>query len=81
MKKILEGIVVSNKMAKTVVVKISSKSAHPIYRKLIKRDKKIKADIGSLSPNLGDRVKIIETKPISKDKHFKVMEVLKSGSA
>lgn len=81
MKKIFEGVVVGNKMAKTVVVKISSKSAHPIYKKLIKRDKKIKADTGSFSPNLGDRVKIVETKPISKDKHFKVMEVIKDGSA
>lgn len=81
MKKIFEGVVVSNKMAKTVVVKISSKSAHPIYKKLIKRDKRIKADIGSFSPKLGDRIKIIETIPISKDKHFRVMEEIKNGSA
>ena len=81
MKKIFEGIAVSNKMAKTVVVKVTSKSAHPIYKKIIKVDKKIKADTGSFSPNLRDRVKVVETKPISKDKHFKVMEVIKSGSA
>lgn len=81
MKKIFEGIVVSNKMAKTVVVKVTSISPHPIYKKLIKRDKKIKADTGSFSPILHDRVKIVETKPISKDKHFKIMEVIKSGSA
>lgn len=81
MKKIFEGIVVSNKMAKTVVVEVMSKSAHPIYKKLIKRDKRIKVDTGSLSLNLGDRVKIVETKPISKDKHFKVVEVIKNGSA
>jgi len=81
MKKIFEGIVVSDKMVKTVIVNITSRTTHPIYKKLIKIDKKIKADTGSFSPNLGDRVKIVETKPISKDKHFKIMEVIKSGSA
>ncbi|MEK7534217.1 MAG: 30S ribosomal protein S17 [Patescibacteria group bacterium] len=81
MKKIFEGIIVSNKMVKTVVVNITSKTTHPIYKKLIKIDKKIKADNGSFSPNLGDRVKIVETKPISKDKHFKIMEVIQDGSA
>ena len=81
MKKIFEGIIVSNKMVKTVVVNITSKTTHPIYKKLIKIDKKIKADNGSFSPNLGDRVKIVETKPISKDKHFKIMEVIQYGSA
>lgn len=81
MKKIFEGIVVSNKMAKTVIVNVMSKSAHPIYKKLIKRDKRIKADTGNFSPNLGDRVKIVETKPVSKDKSFKLMEVIKSDSA
>ena len=80
-KKIIEGIVVADKMAKTVVVKVTSKSAHPVYKKIIKTDKKIKADIGSFSPKLGDRVKMAETRPISKDKHFRVMEVVKDGSA
>lgn len=81
MKKVFEGIVVGNKMAKTVVVEVTSKTAHPVYKKLIKIDKKIKADTGSFSPNVKDRVRIVETKPISKDKNFKVMEVIKSGSA
>lgn len=80
MKKMFEGIVVSDKMAKTVVVKTSSKKAHPIYKKLIKRDKKIKADTGSFSIKVGDRVRIVETRPVSKDKHFRVMEVI-NGSA
>lgn len=81
MKKTLEGIVVSNKMVKTVVIEVTSKVSHPIYKKITKIDKKIKADTGSFSLKVGDRVRIIETKPISKDKHFKIMEVIKSGSA
>jgi small subunit ribosomal protein S17 len=81
MKKAFEGIIVSNKMAKTVVVKVTSKAGHPIYKKLIKRDKKIKADTGSFSLNERDKVIIVETRPISKHKHFKVTEVIKDGSA
>lgn len=81
MTKVLEGIVVSNKMSKTVVVDVSSKVAHPVYKKIIKTEKRFKADISGLSPQVGDLVKIIETRPISKDKHFRVMEVIKHGSA
>ena len=81
MRKILEGTVVSNKMAKTAMVDVSYKKAHPLYKKLIKVSKKIKADISGFSINVGDRVRIAETRPISKDKHFKVVEVIKNGSA
>ena len=77
MPKVLEGVVVSLKMQKTAVVQVSSTAPHPIYKKLIKRDKKIKADTAGLSLSVGDRVKIRQTKPISKDKHFKIVEVLK----
>ena len=77
MPKVLEGVVVSLKMQKTAVVQVSSTAPHPIYKKLIKRDKKIKADTAGLSLSVGDRVKIGQTKPISKDKHFKIVEVLK----
>ena len=77
MKKILEGIVVSLGMSKTAVVKITTVREHPMYKKLVKKDKKIKADMSDLSLSLGDKVKIEETRPISKDKHFKILEVLK----
>ena len=69
------GEVTSNKMTKTVIVKVESKAKHPLYKKLIKRTRKFKAhdDIGV---KLGQKVKIIETKKYSKDVHFKVLEVL-----
>ena len=80
MKRIFDGKVISNKMAQTVTVSITTRITHPLYKKLIKRDRKFKADVGSFSPKVGDMVKIAETRPMSKDKHFKVTEV-KSGSA
>jgi small subunit ribosomal protein S17 len=77
MKKIIEGKVVSIKMKNTVVVEIVRKTPHPLYKKLIKRDKKYKVDVNGITVNLGDTVKIVQTRPISKDKYFKVMEVVK----
>lgn len=77
MKKILEGTVVSLGMSKTAVIRITIVKEHPMYKKLVKKHKKIKADTSNLSLSLGDIVKIEETRPISKDKHFKIVEVLK----
>jgi len=81
MKKTLDGIIVSIKMSKTVVVRITRKFPHPLYKKLIKRDSNLNVDVGIFTPIVGDRVKIAETKPISKTKHFKILEVIKDGSA
>ena len=81
MKKILNGVVVSLKMKNTAIVNVTRKFPHPLYKKLIKRDDKFNVDISTFSPMVGDRVKIVETKPISKTKHFKIMEVMKNGSA
>jgi len=77
MKKPLIGKIISTKMNKTVVVEVIRKTPHPLYKKLIKRSKNLKADSGELILNVGDRVKIVQTKPISKDKFFKVLEVIK----
>lgn len=77
MKKILTGKVVSMKMIKTVVVIVERKFRHPVYHKVIVRHKKYKAHNEKLDLKLGDIVKIEETKPISKDKHFIVIEKLK----
>ncbi len=86
-RKTFVGKVVSNKMEKTVVVEISRSIQHPIYKKIMKRSKRIKADLpaGSQGANgkelsVGQYVKIESTKPISRDKHFKVIEVLKEGT-
>ncbi|MBI2028174.1 MAG: 30S ribosomal protein S17 [Candidatus Levybacteria bacterium] len=76
----IQGFVISVNMQKTAVVNVTRKSPHPLYSKLIKKDKKIKVDIGNFTPVVGDRVKIIETKPISATKYFKIVEVIKHGT-
>jgi SSU ribosomal protein S17P len=76
MAKTLIGKVVSTKMQKTVVVKVERKFRHPLYEKVITRHKKYKAHNEEFKLKEGDMVKIIETRPISKDKHFKVAEKL-----
>lgn len=70
------GTIISDKMSKTVVVKITSRVKHPFYKKLITRSKKFKAQ-NLVDAKLGDKVKIVETRPISADVHFKVSEVIK----
>ncbi len=69
-KKVLRGVVVSDKMKDTVVVLIERYVKHPKYGKFIKRRKKFKAHDAGNTKKIGDKVEIIETKPISKDKHF-----------
>ena len=77
MKKTLIGKVVSTKMTKTVVVMVERKLRHPVYHKVIIRHKKYKAHNEKLELTVGDTVKMEETRPISKDKHFIVIEKLK----
>jgi small subunit ribosomal protein S17 len=73
-KKTLSGVVVSNKMKDTVVVKVSRFVKHPKYGKYTSKDKKFKAhDLGN-TKQVGDKVEIVECAPISKDKHFKVVK-------
>ena len=78
-KKTLVGTVVSNKMEKTIVIRIERRKLHPLYKKYITRTKKIKAhDAGNLC-QIGDLVKVIESRPLSKDKHWSLMEVLEKA--
>ena len=72
--KILKGVVVSDKMDKTVVVSVSRFVKHPKYGKFYKINKKYKAHDAENKYKVGDKVEIIETRPISKDKHFKVIK-------
>lgn len=72
--KTLIGHIVSTKMDKTVVVEVIRQVKHPLYQKVLKRSKKLKAHNDKLTLKVGDRVKIINTRPISKEKHFKVVE-------
>lgn len=69
------GKVVSTKMANTALVKIERLVTHPIYKKRIKRVKNLKAH-DTLGVKEGDKVKIVSSRPYSKDKHFKIVEVL-----
>lgn len=77
MQKTFEGKIVSLKMQNTAVVEITRKTPHPFYKKLMKKSKKFQADSTGLSLSLGQNVKIAETRPISKNKFFKVLEVIK----
>ena len=75
-KKTMIGLVVSDKMDKTVVVLVSSKKRHPIYGKYITFTKKYKAHDEKNDVKVGDTVEIIETRPLSKDKYFRVLRVV-----
>jgi len=70
------GVVVSDKMEKTVVVQVDNLIKHPVYKKYIKRKVTCKAHDESNSCNVGDKVLIVETRPVSKDKRWRVREVL-----
>ncbi len=72
-KKILMGIVVSDTMDKTIVVKVEQLKPHPRYRKFIRRSRRFKAHDETNSAKVGDRVKIIECRPLSKDKNFRLI--------
>ena len=73
-KKVLKGTVTSSKNNKTIVVEVTRKFKHPFYEKVIKRSKKYHAHDEKNSYKIGDKVSIIEAKPISKTKRFKVVE-------
>ena len=70
------GKVVSNKMDKTIVVAIVDNVQHPLYKKIIKRTIKLKAHDENNVCNIGDRVRIMETRPLSKDKRFRLVDVI-----
>jgi len=72
----LVGEVVSDKMVKTIVVKVTRKIPHPIYKKYVKRYKKYLAHVGAVSPKIGDLVKISAIRPLSKNKRWQVSEII-----
>ncbi len=75
-RKVLEGVVVSDKMQKTVVVAVERLTRHPIYKKTIRKVKKYKAHDEENACRVGDRVRIVETRPLSKTKRWRVVEIL-----
>ena len=70
------GKVVSNKMDKTIVVAIEDHVKHPLYKKIVKRTYKLKAHDEQNTCNIGDTVKVMETRPLSKDKRWRLVEVV-----
>jgi small subunit ribosomal protein S17 len=70
------GVVTSDKMLKTVVVRIESVTRHPLYKKTIRQSQGLKAHDEGNAAKVGDRVRIAETRPLSKDKRWRVVEVL-----
>ena len=76
LRKTRTGKVTSNKMDKTVVVAIEDHVKHPLYKKIVKRTYKLKAHDENNECNIGDTVKVMETKPISKDKRWRLVEII-----
>ena len=73
------GKVVSDKMDKTIVVAVENHVKHPLYNKIVKRTYKLKAHDEENTCNIGDIVKVMETKPISKDKRWRLVEVMEKA--
>lgn len=76
MRKVLTGKVVSDKMEKTVVVAVETLVRHPLYQRTIRRTKKFKAHDEENSCHTGDKVRMMETRPLSKEKRWRVIEIL-----
>ena len=73
------GMVVSDKMDKTVVVAIIDNVKHPLYKKLVKRTVRLKAHDEKNECRVGDRVEVMETRPLSKDKRWRVIEIIEKA--
>ena len=73
------GVVVSNKMDKTIVVAIKDNVQHPLYKKIIKKTVKLKAHDEQNECGIGDRVKVMETRPLAKDKRWRLVSILEKA--
>ena len=78
-RKVKIGKVVSNKMDKTIVVAIEYNVKHPLYGKIVKRTVKFKAHDENNECNIGDRVRVMETRPLSKDKRWRLVEIIEKA--
>ena len=75
-RKTRQGLVVSDKMDKTVVVAIERRVPHPVYGKMVTKTKRLKAHDEANSAKVGDTVRIVETRPLSKDKRWRLLEIV-----
>ena len=79
LRKTMVGLVSSDKMDKTVVVKVVNNVKHPDYGKIVKRTYKLKAHDENNECHVGDRVRVMETRPLSKDKRWRVVEIVEKA--
>jgi small subunit ribosomal protein S17 len=77
--KVLQGRVVSNKMQKTIVVEIVQRRLHNLYKKYLTRTKRLKVHDEANSCGVGDTVRIVETRPLSKDKRWRLLEIVEKA--
>ena len=73
------GLVTSDKMDKTIVVSVTDNVKHPLYGKIVKRTYKLKAHDAENQCKVGDRVKVMETRPLSKDKRWRLVEIVEKA--
>ncbi|MBC2851175.1 MULTISPECIES: 30S ribosomal protein S17 [unclassified Cetobacterium] len=78
-RKVREGIVVSDKMDKTIVVAIETTTLHPIYKKRVKKTTKFKAHDENNVAQTGDKVRIMETRPLSRDKRWRLVDIIEKA--
>ena len=79
LRKTREGVVVSDKMDKTIVVAIEDNVRHPLYKKIVKRTGKLKAHDENNECGVGDRVRVMETRPLSRDKRWRLVEIVEKA--
>jgi small subunit ribosomal protein S17 len=75
----IQGVVVSDKMEKTIVVEITMRKLHPLYKKYVTRSKRIKAHDEKNEAHEGDTVRVVETRPLSRDKRWKLAEIVEKA--
>ena len=79
LRKVMIGTVVSDKMDKTVVVAVETSVSHKVYQKTVKRTYKLKAHDEENACKVGDKVKVMETRPLSKDKRWRIVEIVEKA--
>ncbi|MBQ3792081.1 MAG: 30S ribosomal protein S17 [Clostridia bacterium] len=79
LRKVRVGIVVSDKMDKTIVVDVRDNVKHPLYKKILKRTLRLKAHDENNEAHVGDIVEVMETRPLSKDKHFRLVSIVEKA--
>ncbi|MGO1436241.1 MAG: 30S ribosomal protein S17 [Candidatus Corynebacterium faecigallinarum] len=78
-RKVRSGYVVSDKMSKTIVVELEDRKKHALYGKIMRANSKVKAHDENETAGIGDLVRIEETRPLSKDKHFRLVEIIEKA--